>query len=96
MNRDEMLSLLQEHKATLVRRFGVTTLALFGSFARDQATEESDIDLLIRFDGPTTPQCYFGVWFYLEDLIGRPIDLVTDKALRPELRPYVEREAIHV
>lgn len=96
MNRDEMLSLLQEHKATLVRRFGVTTLALFGSFARDQATEESDIDLLIRFDGPTTPQRYFGVWFYLEDLIGRPIDLVTDKALRPELRPYVKREAIHV
>lgn len=96
MNRDEMLSLLQEHKATLVRRFGVTTLALFGSFARDQATEDSDIDLLIRFDGPTTPHCYFGVWFYLEDLIGRPIDLVTDKALRPELRPYVEREAIHV
>ena len=34
--------------------------------------------------------------FYLEDLLGRPVDLVTDKALRPELRPYIEREAIHV
>ncbi len=39
---------------------------------------------------------YFGLQFYLEDLLGRPVDLVTERALRPELRPYVEREAIHV
>ena len=54
------------------------------------------MDILIRFDGPATSKQYFGVQFYLEDLTGVPVDLVTDKALRPELRPYVEREAIHV
>ena len=54
------------------------------------------MDILIRFDGPATSKRYFGVQFYLEDLTGLPVDLVTDKALRPELRPYVEREAIHV
>jgi predicted nucleotidyltransferase len=52
--------------------------------------------ILIRFDGPATSKRYFGAQFYLEDLTGLPVDLITDKALRPELRPYVEREAIHV
>lgn len=96
MNRNETLQLLQTHKARLAREFGVTDLALFGSTSRDDAGPESDVDILVVFDGPATSKRYFGVQFYLEDLLGRPVDLVTDKALRPELRPYVEREAIHV
>jgi len=39
---------------------------------------------------------YFGIQFYLEDLLARPVDLITEKALRPEPRPYVEREAVTV
>ena len=50
----------------------------------------------MTFDGPATVERYFGVQFFLEDLLGRPVDLVTDKALRPELRPFVEKEAVHV
>ena len=96
MNRDDILSLLREHKATLARRYGVTDIALFGSVARNRTSEHSDIDLLVRFDGPATSKRYFGVQFYIEDLTGRTVDLVTDKALRAELRPAVEREAIHV
>lgn len=96
MTKRHVLGLLRAHKPTLVQRFRITALALFGSFARDQASGESDIDILVRFDGPTTSRNYFGAQFYLEDLIGRQVDLVTDKALRPELRPHVEREAIHV
>jgi len=74
----------------------VAELALFGSFARDQATESSDIDILVAFDGPATSRSYFGVQFYREDLLGRGVDLVTTKALRPRFRPYVEREAVHI
>ena len=96
MNRDEVLETLRAHRETLAERFGVTSLALFGSFARDQATDASDIDILVRFDGPATSKSYFGVQFYIEDLLGRPVDLVTDKALRPQFRPYVEREAVDV
>lgn len=96
MNRDEVLGLLREHKETLTQRFGVVELALFGSVARDRAEEESDVDILVRFDGPATSKRYFGVQFYIEDLLGRPVDLVTAKALRKELRPFVEREAIDV
>ena len=96
MNRAEVLDLLARNKPTLVARFGVDRLALFGSTARDAARADSDIDILVSFDGPATSERYFGVQFFLEDLLGRPVDLVTDKALRPELRPFIEREAVHV
>ena len=96
MGRDKVLMLLRRHRAVLASRFGVTDIALFGSIARGEATSDSDMDILIRFNRPATSKRYFGVQFYLEDLTGLSVDLVTDKALRPELRPYVEREAIYV
>jgi len=96
MSRTETLALLRQHKAELQRRFGVVDLALFGSRARDQAKVASDADFLVSFDGPANSTRYFGLQFYLEDLLRCPVDLVTDKALRPELRPSVERDAIRV
>lgn len=96
MNTSDALQLLARSKPVLAERFGVRDLALFGSTARGSAGVASDIDVLVAFDGPATSARYFGVQFYLEDLLGRPVDLVTDKALRAELRPFVEREAIHV
>ena len=96
MNLSRTLQLLIEHKPVLAQRFGVTDLALFGSTARDSAGDGSDIDILVDFDGPATSNRYFGVQFYLEDLLGRPVDLVTEKALRHELRPFIEKEALRV
>ena len=96
MNRTLTLALLTQHKSVLVQRFGVTDLALFGSMARNAVGADSDIDILVSFDGPANSRRYFGVLFYLEDLLGRSVDLVTDKALRPELRPFIETEALHV
>ena len=96
MNRSRTLELLTLHKPELARRFGVTSLALFGSTARGEAGEASDIDLLVSFDGPATSKRYFGTQFYLEDLLGCAIDLVTEKALRPELRPHIARDSVHV
>ncbi len=96
MNRAQTLQLLTEHKPVLAQRFCVERLALFGSVVRDAAKEGSDVDVLVAFDGPATSARYFGVQFYLEDLLGVPVDLVTEKALRPELRPFIEKEAVHV
>lgn len=96
MNRADILALLTQHKSELQRRFGVVRLALFGSRAREHAREGSDADVLVAFDGPASSAQYFGVQFYLEDLLGCSVDLVTEKALRPQLRPFVERDAIHV
>lgn len=96
MNRAQVLQQLASSKNELALRYGVTRLALFGSVARESARPDSDVDILVAFDGPATSSRYFGVQFFLEDLLGRRVDLVTDKALRAELRPYVEREAVHV
>jgi predicted nucleotidyltransferase len=96
MNRLRAIELLAQSKPVLVSQYGVTSLALFGSTARNAAHSDSDIDILIDFDGPATSKRYFGFQFYLEDLLGCPVDLVTEKALRPELRPFIEKEAVHV
>lgn len=96
MNRQRAVELLTGSKPELQARFGVTRLALFGSTARDTATGGSDVDVLVDFDGPVTSRRYFGVQFYLEDLLGCPVDLVTVKALRPELLPCIEQEWIDV
>ena len=69
---------------------------MLGSTGGDAARGDSDIDILVAFDGPAISERYFGVLFHLEDLFGVPIDLVTEKALRPELRPFIENEAVNV
>ena len=96
MNRTQTLSLLTEHKQVLAQRFGVARLALFGSVARDTEKAGSDVDVLVAFNGPATSARYFGVQIYQEDLLGCPVELVTEKAVRPELRPFIEKEAVHV
>ena len=94
--KSKVLALLREHKPVLAERFGVVEIAVFGSTIRDEARPDSDVDILVSFDRPTDPDCYFGTQFYIEDLLGRTVDLVTDRALRTELRPYVEAEAVRV
>ena len=87
MKRQRALELLSRSKPERQARFGVTRLSLFGSTARNTATSSSEVDVLVAFDGPATSKRYFGVQFYLEDLLGCPVDQVTEKALRQELRP---------
>jgi predicted nucleotidyltransferase len=96
MDRDAVIATLAARLPYLAAAYGVRDLALFGSVARGAARPESDVDILVGFDGPATSRRYFGVQFDLEDHLGRPVDLVTSKALRPELRHGVEREMIRV
>ncbi len=96
MNRAQTLEVLTRIKPELAQRFGVVRLALFGSTVRDEARPDSDVDIVVAFDGPATSQRYFGVQFSLEDALGCPVDLVTEKALRPELRPFIEQESVNV
>ncbi len=86
--RSEILSLLQEQRAELARRYSVRSIGLFGSVARDEAGPQSDVDLLVEFESPTFDH-FMDLKFYLEDLLGRPVDLVTKNALRPALRSIV-------
>ena len=93
--RAEILSRLRVHLPEL-KELGVRHLSLFGSIARGDATSDSDIDVLVDFGAAPTFDQYMDVKIALEDLLGRPVDLVTVTGLRDEVRPYVEREALSV
>jgi predicted nucleotidyltransferase len=95
MRRDEVLAILRAHREEL-RLLGAKSLFLFGSAARDEARADSDIDILVEFTGPATFDGFMDLKLYLEELLGRRVDLVTSKALKPRIRPNVEREAILV
>lgn len=95
MTRDDILRILREHRQDLTG-LGVKSLALFGSAARNEASEASDVDLLVEFTSEPGFRGYMRLKFYLEDLLGSRVDLVMADALKPWARPAVEREAIHV
>ena len=96
MNRDEAIDFLSSHRQELEERFGVRSLALFGSLARDEARPDSDIDLLVEFRETPGLTEYMRLKFWLEERLGRRVDLVMDKALKSWARPLVEAEAIRV
>lgn len=96
MQRDEALAILRAHRDEIFTRFPVKKLALFGSTVRNEASETSDVDVLVEFEGPTTFDGYFDLKFYLEQVLQREVDLVCANAVRPRIRPYIEREALDV
>ena len=95
MRRDAVLKILESH-TTELQRFGVKTLRLFGSVARDEAADGSDVDLIVGFEKPPGFSSFMKLRIFLEDLLGARVDLVTENGLRDRVRPYVEKEAIRV
>ncbi|GAB4579386.1 MAG: nucleotidyltransferase family protein [Anaerolineales bacterium] len=75
---------------------GVQSLAVFGSVARGEETAESDVDILVSFSVPVTFDTYFDTKIYLEDLLGRQVDLGSPQLLRERVKPYIEKDAIYV
>ena len=92
--RDEVVTKIKTHRRAL-KRYGVKSLALFGSTARDKMRKGSDVDVLVQFDKSTWAN-YIGLKFYLEDLLGREVDLVTPKALKPATKPSIEKDLLYV
>ena len=93
--REGVIDQIKAHKAE-IRGYGVASLALFGSVARDEAGPESDVDLLVTFKDTVTSDAFFGLKFFLQDLLGRRIDLVTAAALREPIRKAIEPELLSV
>ena len=95
LNSDDVLKKLAQNRQA-IQNFGVRSLALFGSVASDLATVDSDLDFLVEFEGATTFDCYMDLKFFLEDLFNMPVDLVTRRSLKKEIRQKVLQEAIYV
>jgi predicted nucleotidyltransferase len=93
MRRDDVLRLLGAQRASL-EAFGVAHLSLFGSFARDEAGERSDVDLLVEFNRPVGFFEFVRLQRHLEQVLERSVDLVTTGALKPQLRERILGEAV--
>ena len=93
MQRDEILALLKSRRRRL-KKFGVHSLSIFGSIARNEVRQNSDIDILVDFEKPIGLFEFVRLKLYLEEELGRKVDLVTPEALRKELRDAILREAI--
>ena len=93
-NRADVVNIIKS-KRRMIKRYGVKSLALFGSAARNRLRKNSDVDVLVQFDQPTWAN-YIGLKFYLQELLGREVDLVTPKGLKPAVRPSVEKDLLYV
>jgi len=90
------IELLRKNEDEVKQKFGVTKIGIFGSFARGEEKEGSDIDVLVEFqENYKTFDNYMDLKFLLEDLFGRKIDLVTIDALRPQLKDGILQEVIY-
>ena len=93
MRKDEVLRLLGEHREDITA-FGVKSLAIFGSVARDEAGPDSDIDVLVEFGVPVGLFTFLRLQHYLEDVLGRRVDLATPDMLRDTMREQILKEAV--
>jgi len=95
MKTNYIKTYLQDNWAQICQ-YGVRTLAIFGSVARDEANDHSDVDLLVTFVGKVTFDRYMDLKFYLEDSLGVKVDLVTENSLKEPYKSSILSEAIYV
>ena len=91
---DALLTKNREEILRIARKHGVTSIKVFGSFARGEARPDSDVDFLIEAPGPVTPWFPGGLVGDLERLLGRHVDVVTPNGLRPEFREFVYKDVV--
>ncbi|MEM7535143.1 MAG: nucleotidyltransferase family protein [Chloroflexota bacterium] len=96
MKRSDVIQRLKRHQADLQHKFGVVSLAIFGSTARNEATPESDIDLLVEFNRPTGLFGLIDLQFYLEELLGTGVDVGTMDGLKPRTRERILKDLVYV
>ena len=98
MERDEALRLLSGQKVEIRRRFGVKSMSLFGSTARDEAGPDSDVDVLVEFEPTATPSLldFIDLKHFLSDELKMGVDLVDRRTIIPELRNSILSGAIDV
>jgi len=87
---------LREQENTIKQKFGVQRIGVFGSFARGEETDKSDIDVLVDFvPGKKTFDNFMDLKYFLEELFGRKVDLVTVQALRPQIKEGILQDVIY-
>ncbi len=94
LTSNEILTILKNHREELSARFSVRRIGLFGSALRGTPSEKSDVDILVDLAQPTFDH-YMDLKFFLEEQLGRPVDLVLVDSLKPRLKPIIAREVAY-
>lgn len=95
MKRRTVIARIRRHRAEL-EKLGVKSVSIFGSVARGEERPGSDVDILVEFRGRATFDRYMDTKFYLEELLGGKVDLVTPKAIKPRMKPYIMQDLVRV
>ena len=95
MKSKKVISLIKKHRPDLAK-FGVKSLALFGSVARGEAGPDSDVDILVEFEGSATFDGFMDTKYYLEDILGCRVDLVVPDAIKPRMKPAIMQDLVYV
>jgi hypothetical protein len=96
LDREQIANTLNQHKELFRKNYSIENLGIFGSFAREDNTQTSDIDILVRFSQPLGFFKFIELENYLTKLLGRKVDLVTERALKPAIKNDVLREVMYV
>jgi len=94
-NTEQIISILKDRKKELKKKYPISELALFGSYARGDNHEQSDIDILVDFNGSIGIE-FITLAHELEDIFHAKVDLVSRKGIKPRYLPFVEKNLIHV
>jgi uncharacterized protein len=92
----EIRGILQDNAENLRKRYGLVDLAIFGSVVRDEADENSDVDILTGFERPLSLLTLVDAEYFLSDLLGVKVDLVPARSIRPELKEQILGEAVAI
>lgn len=95
-NTNQIVNILADQKTKLVKKYPISEMALFGSYARGDYNEQSDIDILVDFNKRIDGFDYIRIAHELEDVFQQKIDLVSRKGIKPQYLFYVEKDLIHV
>jgi predicted nucleotidyltransferase len=94
-NADQIINILRSQKKNLEKKYPISELALFGSYASGDHHEQSDIDILVDFNGRIGIE-FISLAHDLEDIFNTKVDLVSRKGIKPKYLPFVEKNLIHV
>jgi len=95
-SQQDILISIKKIKDEVMRTYPVKNIGVFGSVARNEQTEASDIDLLVEFSQPVGFVTFIRLESFLSKRLGRPVDLVTSDSLKPVIRQDILYEVIYV
>lgn len=95
METQPILQTLQKNKNHFFKKYPLKSMALFGSYARNEAKEKSDVDIMVEFLSPVGFE-FVDLAIELENILHQKVDLVSKKGIKPDMLPYIEKDLIYV